>query len=363
MVHLTEADIKYQVAHVRDDRSQDIIVSHGICIFLAAIAITMRFISRKLGKVRIGADDWMIVAAFVFELGEVIGGLICVHYGGGKHAILLKDTTAFAKAVLATEVLYNPAIACVKFSFLLFFRRVFPGRRFHALLWLVGTIVFIYSWIIIFSAIFQCQPIRATWDMSVKHAKCMKFNVEVVVFAVFNVITDVTILIIPIPILWKLQIPWSKKVQLMAVFLTGIFVCVVSAYRVPKEAFLSLADAPWSNVDPCVWSVVEVCVGIVSACLPTMRPLFLHFYHQRTKSKPTISWPGTSPNALPQGPQGADTTRMALKAAGGGGNEYVCYQNRRYWDEKPLPPAGSFADRRESEETGSWRSKSPREGV
>lgn len=126
------------------------------------------------------------------------------------------------QAVLATEVLYNPAIACVKFSFLLFFRRVFPGRRFHALLWLVGTIVFIYSWIIIFSAIFQCQPIRATWDMSVKHAKCMKFNVEVVVFAVFNVITDVTILIIPIPILWKLQIPWSKKVQLMAVFLTGI---------------------------------------------------------------------------------------------------------------------------------------------
>ncbi|KAL9607133.1 MAG: hypothetical protein Q9167_007926 [Letrouitia subvulpina] len=340
MVHLTEADIKYQIAHIRDDRSQDIIVSHGICITLAAIAIILRFISRKLGKVRIGADDWMIVAAFVFEVGEVIGGLI------------------------STEVLYNPAIACVKFSFLLFFRRVFPGRRFHALLWLVGTIVFIYSWIIIFSAIFQCRPIRATWDMSVKDAKCMKFNVEVVVFAVFNVITDVTILIIPIPILWKLQIPWSRKIQLMAVFLTGIFVCVVSAYRVPKEAFLSLADAPWSNVDPCVWSVVEVCVGIVSACLPTMRPLFLHFYHQRTKPRPSISWPGTSPNALPQEPQGVDTARIALKAADErGATEYVSYQSRRFWDEKPLPPAGSFADRRESEETGSWRSKSPREGV
>ena len=77
MVHITEADIAYQKAHVRDDRSQDIVVSHAICIALAAIAILLRFVSRRLGKVAVGADDWMIVAAFVFVTGEVIGGLLC----------------------------------------------------------------------------------------------------------------------------------------------------------------------------------------------------------------------------------------------------------------------------------------------
>jgi len=68
-------------------------------------------------------------------------------------------------------------------------------------------------------------------------------------------------------------------------------VCVLSIYRVPKMASLSLSDAPCmcpftlaalkknsqptgSDVDSCVWSVAEVCVGIVGACLPTLRPLF-----------------------------------------------------------------------------------------
>ena len=54
---------------------------------------------------------------------------------------------------------------------------------------------------------------------------------------------------------------------------------------------LSLSDAPCpasliparfdnslqsigSDVDPGVWSAAEVCVGIVGACLPTLRPLF-----------------------------------------------------------------------------------------
>ena len=53
-------------------------------------------------------------------------------------------------------------------------------------------------------------------------------------------------------------------------------VCIVSIYRIPKEAELSLMDAPWSDVDAAVWSVVEVCIGIVSACLPTYRPLVIY---------------------------------------------------------------------------------------
>ncbi|KAL8747133.1 MAG: hypothetical protein Q9190_000956 [Brigantiaea leucoxantha] len=329
MVHITEADIAYQKAHVRDDRSQDIVVSHAICIALAAIAILLRFVSRRLGKVAVGADDWMIVAAFVFVTGEVIGGLLCVHYNGGKHAILLTNPAAFAKVVIATEVLYNPAIACVKFSFLLLYRRVFPGRNFHIVLWLIGTIVFVYSWIIVLTAIFQCRPIQAAWDITITDAKCIKFNVEVVIFAVFNVITDVAILILPIPVLWKLQIPMSKKIQLMGVFLTGGFVCVVSAYRISKEASLSLADAPWSDVDACVWSVVEVCVGIVSACLPTMRPLVLRLFssatpvfHPRSRffslgskdydGQRNISPPIVSQPRVPQEAHRIDMSRMAL---------------------------------------------------
>lgn len=61
---------------------------------------------------------------------------------------------------------------------------------------------------------------------------------------------------------------------MIGMFMLGGFVCVVSIYRIPKMYSISLSDVSWSDVEPCVWSVVEVDVAIVCACLPTFRPLF-----------------------------------------------------------------------------------------
>ena len=125
------------------------------------------------------------------------------------------------QSVLATEVLYNPAIACVKFSVLPLYRRIFPSRRFRIILYVIGAIVFLYSWIIVFAAIFQCKPIHAVWDPSVKGAKCFPFNTMVVVFAILNAVTDVTTMLIPLPLLWRLHMPSRQKLQLMIPFVAG----------------------------------------------------------------------------------------------------------------------------------------------
>lgn len=49
--------------------------------------------------------------------------------------------------------------------------------------------------------------------------------------------------------------------------------CIVSIIRAPKVRDVSLADATWSDDDGIIWSIVELNVGVVSACLPTLRPL------------------------------------------------------------------------------------------
>ena len=51
-------------------------------------------------------------------------------------------------------------------------------------------------------------------------------------------------------------------------------VCIISIYRIPKLYGLSLVDASWSNADPTIWSLVEVCVAIACACAIVYRPLF-----------------------------------------------------------------------------------------
>ena len=80
MVQLTADDIAYQKAHIQDDRSKTIVVSHAICLSLAAIAVLLRFMSRKIGKVALERDDYMIFAALIFVSGQVTGGLLSASF-------------------------------------------------------------------------------------------------------------------------------------------------------------------------------------------------------------------------------------------------------------------------------------------
>lgn len=61
----TSEEIQYQEEHIHDDRSGNIVTSHAICIALAAIAVLLRLIARRMCKASIRADDWMIIVALV----------------------------------------------------------------------------------------------------------------------------------------------------------------------------------------------------------------------------------------------------------------------------------------------------------
>lgn len=54
-----------------------------------------------------------------YSLPDKSLGLLCVRFGGGKHAVPLKDPVKFAKTVIAVEVIYSLAIAAVKLSILI----------------------------------------------------------------------------------------------------------------------------------------------------------------------------------------------------------------------------------------------------
>ena len=48
-------------------------------------------------------------------------------------------------------------------------------------------------------------------------------------------------------------------------------VCVISIVRISKLAGVNYDDPTWRLVEVYLWTVLEVSVGIASACLPTLR--------------------------------------------------------------------------------------------
>ena len=81
--------------------------------------------------------------------------------------------------------------------------------------------IFSFSLIYLFLNIFMCNPREKLWDPLIQTGRCFNSDTNSESSGVFNVISDFAILILPMPCLWKLQMPIRKKVLMTGVFATG----------------------------------------------------------------------------------------------------------------------------------------------
>ena len=88
------------------------------------------------------------------------------------------------------------------------------------MLWAVGLFIATYSGIQLLTSIFQCRPVRAAWDTTVK-GECIQINLVFMILAGINVLTDIILLLAPLPTLWGLQMAKAMKLQLIGIFCIG----------------------------------------------------------------------------------------------------------------------------------------------
>ena len=126
MATLSPSEIAYQKAHVHDDKRWGITVSDVVCIVVAAVAVLLRFISRRLAGAEHRGDDWWIWTALVrtsqsstvvstpkmtidflqfIYTGYVVGCQFLVHYGMGRHSILMPNIKGFVVVSISLSLL------------------------------------------------------------------------------------------------------------------------------------------------------------------------------------------------------------------------------------------------------------------
>lgn len=121
---------------------------------------------------------------------------------------------------------YLMAVMFAKISILLFYKRLFGVHR-HFRLALYGTMVFVVGYCggASLAVLFKCSPMSATWSADREkwgNANCLSLTIIHSVIGGFNVASDLFILLLPFPILWRLQMPLPKKLGTSAVIATGI---------------------------------------------------------------------------------------------------------------------------------------------
>ena len=149
------------------------------------------------------------------------------------------------------------------------------------------AIVNVAGVVLTFLNVFQCSPVSAAYDpmQNNSNSTCISIVTLYLCSAPVNIITDLAILVLPIPVLTGMRLPQRQKTVLVVTFALGIFVTIVDVVRIyylqqaAEDSVITQTrlgtgtDFAYNASIALMWSAVEVNVGIICACIPTLKPL------------------------------------------------------------------------------------------
>ncbi|KAL7934098.1 putative PTH11-type G-protein coupled receptor protein [Trichoderma chlorosporum] len=261
------------------------IVSGVVSILLVIARLLFKRFLTSSGQ--IGLDDWIIFAVIVIAVpATVVNQVGLVAHGIGKDIWTLPapELPLFAKYFFVMEVFYLIQMSLVKLSLSLFYLHVFPGPNIRRLL--IGTAVFNITFGITFviTAMLQCIPMDYYWTQYYDYppnGTCFDLNRFAWANAGLGLLVDIWMIILPVVQIRKLNLHWKRKIGVIAMFMLGTFVSIISVLRLRSVIFFAeLINPTWDEWNVAWWSTMEVNIGIICTCLPTVRLILSRMFPQ-----------------------------------------------------------------------------------
>lgn len=284
-------------------------------IILAVIScsiVAARIVFKLLATRSLSSDDIVVLVLVIIAVPSVV----ITHYGTTPNGVgrdiwtlSPKTITDFLFYFYLMAIFYFTQVMMVKLCLLLFYLRIFPGTTVRRLLW--GTVVFtvLFGVVFFFLAIFQCTPVSHFWDHwdGEHEGKCLDLNAIAWANAGISIALDVWMLAIPLAQLKTLNLHWKKKIGVGLMFGVGTLyvlsnllllpssclwlllanskssclasVTIVSIIRLQAlVVFGKSSNATWDNFPVSLWSTVEINVGIICTCMPTLRLMLVRAF-------------------------------------------------------------------------------------
>lgn len=153
--------------------------------------------------------------------------------------------------VAYSEYIYLLLVLVVKLSCLLFYQRIFsPSRKMR---WLIlagmcligGTHTGLF-----FSALFECIPVQKSWRPELQ-GHCLPPKGLPYASGAINVVSDIYVLVIPIPCIWELHMQFHRKLRLMIIFGLGVL-------WVDSISDISDDNVDWHSCSACITSIIRL---------------------------------------------------------------------------------------------------------
>ncbi|CAG5174536.1 uncharacterized protein ALTATR162_LOCUS7809 [Alternaria atra] len=233
-------------------------------------------------------DDYLIWVAVLiytaqcslgYNLGVVAHGLANNGMTPDVRSALSQDDPEYAMRVIGSKIQVAgwTTAACLLWSLKLcvafFYLRLTSGlQKYTTRIYIALSSIIITFIVIIFTIYLSCRPFNHYWQISPDPGNVCQAAVSkpiIWVTFVFNVSTDVYLLLIPIPMLWKSSLKQYKKVAATLVLSAGMLVIVCATLK----SIYVIVDPVHGGELAASWGTRETFVAIVTTNLPMIFPL------------------------------------------------------------------------------------------
>ncbi|KAF2786271.1 hypothetical protein K505DRAFT_380377, partial [Melanomma pulvis-pyrius CBS 109.77] len=293
-------------------------------VSMAFVATALRVYVRLRIVRSFGWDDAWMVCATLAHIMFAVCAIAGVHYGTGRHFEDLTEEGIY-KALRywwLCYIAYCLSMIAAKISISLFLLRITILKLQRRIIYTVMCLSVFTGIVFFLVTLFQCKPVSYFWNRN-QPGKCV--NVYVIIgltyfYSVINAICDFTFGLMPVWLVWGLNMRRSEKLALIPIMSMA---CVASTAVVVRMAYVMdfrSSEFLYDTVDIAIWSDTEQGLAITAASLATLRPLYRAIVKRLGLSKHSTNRISTNPlqegKETPYTPSGFSSGQNRKKRSG-----------------------------------------------
>jgi hypothetical protein len=214
------------------------------CTIFSLVIIGFRLSGRYIRNERFFREDRVMAAAIIpllIRMGLVhvvlIYGTNNVDTDGLVDPIKIHHREIGSKLVLAARIFYALFIWMAKYTVSEFLKRMTerfwkPGYELGLRL-IRGFLIVTFVGVVV-STLAECQPFTHYWQVIPDPGpKCRQGYAHLVTMGATDIITDVLLIVFPIPIILNSGIPLRRQLSLAALFSMSIILIIITGARIP----------------------------------------------------------------------------------------------------------------------------------
>ncbi|EKD19694.1 uncharacterized protein L3040_001959 [Drepanopeziza brunnea f. sp. 'multigermtubi'] len=214
------------------------------CTIFAAVIILFRVCGRYVRTEKLFKEDWLAFACMIPLFARMAVVHVILLYGtnnvvvDGLSAAQISDRALGSKLVLVSRVLYAATIWMLKLTITEFFKRLtiniwtsshermLKAIRYFLIATFVATII---------ADLAECRPhFSHYWQVSPDPGpRCRQGFAQLLTMGICDILTDLLLVVFPIPIIVASKMSTKRKIQLVLLFAGSLVPAGTVCYRLP----------------------------------------------------------------------------------------------------------------------------------